>query len=80
VVGQSNIGFMATAFLQKSLRRKLNAERIKMNRLLLTLKYPFHRWWADYFIYFYRADKTTACILDTRTDELVEDYRKENEN
>jgi hypothetical protein len=58
-----------------------------MNRLLLTLRYPTWRWWADHFIYFY-DDKNldgmghmkTACILDTRTDKLVEDYRKENEN
>lgn len=57
-----------------------------MNRLVLTLQYPTWRWWADYFIYFYSEEKDgmghnkTACILDTRTDELVEDYRIENEN
>jgi len=41
-----------------------------MNRLYLTLKYPKWRLWADYFVYFYN-EKGVVCILDTRTDEIV---------
>lgn len=57
-----------------------------MNRLLLTLQYPIWGWWAVHFIYFYSEEKDgmgnnkTVCILDTRTDEIVEDYRIENES
>jgi hypothetical protein len=49
--------------------------------------YPTNRWWADYFIYFYNHNVVdgmghhpTVCILDVRTDEIVEDYRVENED
>lgn len=58
-----------------------------MNRLYLTLLYPTNRLWADYFIYFYDHNSLdgmgkfkTACILDIRTDEIVEDYRIKNED
>jgi hypothetical protein len=50
---------------------------------MLTIKYPNWRLWADYFIYFYDYDvidgmgnHPVVCILDIRTDELVDDYRK----
>lgn len=56
-----------------------------MNRLMLTIQYPRWRWWATYFIYFYSENKDgagnykTACILDARSDKIVEDYRNNNE-
>jgi hypothetical protein len=54
----------------------------QLNRLHLTLVYPKSRLWADYFIYFYdhniknaRGLNPVVCVLDIRTDEIVEDYR-----
>lgn len=58
-----------------------------MNRLLLTLRYPRWRIWNTNFIYFYNdkdidgmGNMKIACILNISTDELVEDYRKRNED
>lgn len=51
-----------------------------MNRLALTLRYPKWRLWSDYFVYFYSEEKDgmghnkVVCILDTRTDEIVQVY------
>lgn len=48
---------------------------------MLTLRYPIWRWWEVNYIYFFSEEidgmghNKVACILDVRTDELVEDYR-----
>lgn len=54
---------------------------------MLSIIYPNWRWWADYFIYFYDhtavdgfGNYKIACILDTRIDEIVDDFRVKNEN
>jgi hypothetical protein len=54
-----------------------------MNRLILTLKYPKQRFWAENFIYFYSEDNFVVYLLDIRSDEIVSDFsyrEKENES
>jgi hypothetical protein len=50
-----------------------------MNRLCLTLTYPKYRFWNTYFIYFYDDHNAVVCILDIRSDEIVDDFRKDND-
>lgn len=47
-----------------------------MNRTYLALKYPQHRMFGI-FMYFYNIKNEIVAVVDTRNDEIIEDYEAE---
>ncbi len=47
-----------------------------MNQTYLSLKYPQQKSFGI-FMYFYNAKNEIVAVIDTRTDEIIEDYEAE---